>query len=157
MHFYVRLASITIACVLAILLIAQVTIRVVGFIHIFGTHSGIALTQEEVLDAHNKTVDERPQVVPKIIHQIFHNWRNPGNDTLPSDWDTERHSCINATQGWEYRLWTEDDSREFIEEEYPWFLPNYNGYALPVQRIDTLRYFLMRHYGGIYIDLDNVS
>jgi hypothetical protein len=48
-------------------------------------------------------------------------------------------------------------SREFIETYYPWFLSTYDGYRYPVQRVDTVRYFILRHYGGIYLDLDNVS
>jgi mannosyltransferase OCH1-like enzyme len=55
------------------------------------------------------------------------------------------------------QLWTEKASRDFIETEYPWFLNAYDGYRYPVQRVDAVRYFLMLHYGGIYMDLDNVG
>lgn len=41
-------------------------------------------------------------------------------------------------------------------KEYPWFLDTYDGYPNPVQRVDALKYFLMLHYGGVYIDMDNV-
>jgi mannosyltransferase OCH1-like enzyme len=50
-----------------------------------------------------------------------------------------------------------ETSRVFIEDEYPWFLPTYDNYKFPIQRIDVLRYFLLRRYGGLYIDMDNVS
>lgn len=33
----------------------------------------------------------------------------------------------------------------------------YDGYRYPVQRVDAVRYFIMLHYGGIYMDLDNVG
>lgn len=55
------------------------------------------------------------------------------------------------------KLWTDNSSRQFLADEYPHFLPLYDGFTLRVQRIDALRYFLMRHFGGVYIDLDNVS
>jgi mannosyltransferase OCH1-like enzyme len=55
------------------------------------------------------------------------------------------------------QLWTEKESRDFIETEYPWFLRTYDGYRYPVQRVDAVRYFIMLHYGGIYMDLDNVG
>ncbi len=55
-----------------------------------------------------------------------------------------------------WQLWTEKASRDFIELEYPWFLKTYDRYSFPVQRVDAVRYFLLLHYGGIYIDLDNV-
>lgn len=48
-------------------------------------------------------------------------------------------------------------SRDFIATEYPWFLSTYDSYSFPIQRVDTVRYFILRHYGGIYMDLDNVS
>jgi inositol phosphorylceramide mannosyltransferase catalytic subunit len=56
-----------------------------------------------------------------------------------------------------FQLWTEQSSRDFIEESYPWFLSTYDSYRYPVQRVDTVRLFLLREYGGIYLDLDNVS
>ncbi len=48
-------------------------------------------------------------------------------------------------------------SRDFIEKEYSWFLETYDNFKFPVQKVDALRYLLMRHYGGIYIDLDDAS
>lgn len=49
------------------------------------------------------------------------------------------------------------DSRTFLEDEFPWFVSTYDGYKFPIQRVDVMRYFLIRHYGGIYLDMDNVS
>jgi inositol phosphorylceramide mannosyltransferase catalytic subunit len=51
-------------------------------------------------------------------------------------------------------LWTDASSREFIANEYPWFLDTFDGYTYPIQRADAIRYFILYHYGGIYIDLD---
>lgn len=55
------------------------------------------------------------------------------------------------------QLWTTESSRLFIEDEFPWFLNTYDGYKFPIQRVDVVRYFAIRKYGGIYIDMDNVS
>ena len=54
----------------------------------------------------------------------------------------------------EYKLWTDASSREFIAEFYPYFLDTFDGYTYPIQRADAIRYFVLYHYGGIYIDLD---
>lgn len=51
-------------------------------------------------------------------------------------------------------LWTDAGSREFIAENYPWFLDNFDAYTYPIQRADAIRYFVLHHYGGVYIDLD---
>lgn len=54
----------------------------------------------------------------------------------------------------EYKLWTDASAREFIAEHYPWFLDTFDGYTYPIQRADAIRYFVLYHFGGIYIDLD---
>ena len=55
------------------------------------------------------------------------------------------------------QLWTDAKSREFVAAEYPWFLDTFDGYSFPIQRADAIRYFVLAHYGGVYIDLDDVS
>lgn len=55
---------------------------------------------------------------------------------------------------WEYRLWTDQDNRDFIARCYPRFLPVYDAYESPICRADAVRYFLLRHFGGLYVDLD---
>ncbi|KUJ17407.1 uncharacterized protein LY89DRAFT_696850 [Mollisia scopiformis] len=147
---------------LTLLLIA--ILRLVGFIHLFFTRAGAgALTQEQIRDAHLASLgahDGRKMLIPKIVHQVFHDWGHvgegrEGNETMPEDWEEVRRGCVERNGGWEFMLWTEIKSREFIRENYPWFLDTYDGYRFPVQRVDTVRYFLLRHYGGIYLDLDN--
>ncbi|KAK4137755.1 glycosyltransferase family 32 protein [Trichocladium antarcticum] len=128
--------------------------RLLVFKQIFFAHAGIAITQPEVVAAY-PGIAENPQHIPKIIHQVFHNWKVPGNDTLPAGWAETRQTCIDLNPHFEIKLWTEKASREFIEAQYPWFLNTYDGYRYPVQRVDAVKYFLMQHYGGIYIDLDN--
>ena len=51
-------------------------------------------------------------------------------------------------------LWTDAGSREFIAEHYPWFLDYFDNYTYPIQRADAIRYFVLYHFGGVYIDLD---
>ena len=51
-------------------------------------------------------------------------------------------------------LWTDASSREFIAKHYSWFLDTFDNYSYPIQRADAIRYFVLYHFGGIYIDLD---
>ncbi|KAK7743341.1 hypothetical protein SLS62_010664 [Diatrype stigma] len=136
--------------------------RIVAFAHLFGlfgAHAGTRISQLEIALEHNGTTapDPRPPVVPKIIHQIFHNWKDPQDKTLPEHWAAARETCVRLNPDWDIKLWGVEDSRTFIEDEYPWFLDTYDSYQFPIQRIDVLRYFLLRQYGGVYLDLDNVS
>ncbi|XP_044715074.1 glycosyltransferase sugar-binding containing DXD motif domain-containing protein [Hirsutella rhossiliensis] len=138
---------------LVLLVVGSAARAAISLARIFGRHAGVALTQHQVALAHKDESRVRP--VPRIIHQVFHNWASPGNETLPADWAAMRQSCLELHPTWEHKLWTEAASRLFIQTEYPWFLDTYDGFRFPVQRIDTLRYFLLRHFGGIYMDLDN--
>lgn len=157
MRIRLKTLCITLLYVLPVVLVLGAGfLRLIAFINLFFEHSGIVLTQQQAADAHSATSsDSRPQVIPKIIHQVFHNWRQPGNDTLPADWTAVRQTCIDLNPDFQHMLWTESSSREFISREYPWFLNTYDGYRFPVQRVDAVRYFLLLHYGGIYMDLDN--
>lgn len=103
--------SIRISAVLwAVLLLAGlagVISRALTFRRIFYSHSGLAVTQREAYELyHNGTWSEtnRTQSIPKIIHQVFHNWDDPDNDTLPADWDAVRRTCIDKNPGFEYRV-----------------------------------------------------
>lgn len=53
-------------------------------------------------------------------------------------------------------MWTDAKSRELIATEYPWFLNTFDNYSQPIQRADAIRYFVLAHFGGVYIDLDDV-
>jgi mannosyltransferase OCH1-like enzyme len=129
----------------------------------FEEQPGTLVFQRELLDAYNARQAQNDTsavpVIPKILHQVYHNWTDPENTviTLPDDWAAARQSCIDLNPGWEFKLWTIENSRNFIEDEFPWFTATYDNYKFPVQRVDVIRYFALRHYGGIYIDLDNVS
>ena len=81
-------------------------ISVYTFFHrIFGPHSGIALTQKEVLQRYG---DAQPgdEKIPRIIHQIYHNWNlsSPASETLPEDWERVSSSCRVLNSGWEYKV-----------------------------------------------------
>ncbi|KAJ5569994.1 uncharacterized protein N7459_009424 [Penicillium hispanicum] len=101
------------------------------------------------LPSPNGLIEQRPQLIPKIIHQTYK------NETIPDVWIDAQQSCIDLHPDYEYILWTNEKSRNFIAAEYPWFLKTFDGYEYPIQRADSIRYFVLAHYGGIYIDLDD--
>ncbi|OAA76195.1 Glycosyltransferase, DXD sugar-binding motif protein [Akanthomyces lecanii RCEF 1005] len=124
------------------------------FLRLFVPHSGYPLNQDQAL-ARFRVQKQQPKNVPRIIHQVLHNWRQHGNESeLLPEWETQRQSCRDKNPDWEYKFWTEDVSRDFIRNEFPWFIKTYESFRYPIQREQTVRYFILRHYGGIYIDLD---
>ncbi|KAK6349728.1 hypothetical protein TWF696_006007 [Orbilia brochopaga] len=91
---------------------------------------------------------KRPALVPKIIHQTYK------TADIPEKWKLPQKECRDLHPEYEYKLWTDEVARDFIEKEYPWFLDTYDSYDHPIMRADVIRYFALRKYGGIYIDLD---
>ena len=87
---------------------------------------------------------------PKIIHQIYGFW----DKKIPSNIQNRIDTWKKLHPDYEYILWDKKKSREFIKNNYEWFLRLYDGYDYNVQRTDALRYFLLYHYGGIYSDID---
>ncbi|MGW9136562.1 glycosyltransferase [Streptomyces sp. NPDC055681] len=83
-----------------------------------------------------------------MIHQT---WKD--TDVSP-EWQKWADSWRIHHPGWGYRLWTDADNRAFLQEHYPWFLPVYDGYPEAIMRADAIRYFLLDHFGGLYVDLD---
>lgn len=92
--------------------------------------------------------DSPPEKVPRIIHQT---WKD---DVLPPKWQAVRQECAEMHPDYEYMLWTDASSRAFIAEHYPWFLSAFDSYPYNIQRADAIRYFVLHHYGGVYMDLD---
>lgn len=94
-------------------------------------------------------VPSRELLIPKIIHQTYK------NETIPEVWQYPQQTVKKLNPDYEYILWTDQTARDFIEENYNWFLPTFDSYPYPIMRADAIRYFILSHYGGIYIDLDN--
>lgn len=98
----------------------------------------------------NPTQDtpKKPQLIPKIIHQTYK------TVDIPTKWEKSQQQCKDFNPDYQYILWTDEMARNFISEEYPWFLKTFDGYKYNIERADVIRYFALIHYGGIYIDLD---
>ncbi|CEL01315.1 hypothetical protein ASPCAL00901 [Aspergillus calidoustus] len=86
--------------------------------------------------------------IPRILHQTT------ATEVIPDHWVEPQRSCKNAYLDFEYKLWTDDSARNFLAVEYPWFVDIWDSYAFPIQRADAIRYFVLYHYGGIYLDMD---
>lgn len=100
-----RIFAIAIRCILVAALIYAGT-RIFRFLQLFGKfkdHSGVRLTQDEIFNAHNSS-DGRTPTIPKIIHQVFHNWHDANDNTLPAEWQSMRQSCIDMNPDWEHKV-----------------------------------------------------
>ncbi|CAF1614161.1 unnamed protein product [Didymodactylos carnosus] len=101
----------------------------------------------------DKNVWQRHQTqIPRHIHQIWIS--SIKNEEMFARFQKASNSCIKLNPGYNYTLWTHNKILIWLKAQYPWFLPLYNIYRYDMQRIDAMKYLLLFHYGGIYIDLD---
>jgi inositol phosphorylceramide mannosyltransferase catalytic subunit len=132
---------------------------------------GDAIFPSELLSPSSDRERNATEVIPKIIHQTYKTEEIPehwkaGQDAvkeLHPDWEymvydplaTSSPSLVREQEyADEWQFWTDDEAHTFISTHYPAFLPTYDSYSHPIQRVDALRYFLLYHYGGVYLDLD---
>ncbi len=87
-------------------------------------------------------------MIPKIIHQT---WKD---NNIPDKWKISKKMWKKHHPEWRYILWTDKMIRDYIEIGYPEFLKLFDSYKYNIQRVDMIRYFILKDLGGIYSDLD---
>lgn len=97
-------------------------------------------------------MSERPAdvTIPRILHQIWYQ----GAASVPPRYRAFRDGWHKAHPAWEHRLWDEAACRALLAAHYPDFLATWEAYPLFIQRIDSIRYFILDHHGGVYLDMD---
>ena len=78
---------------------------------------------------------------PKIIHQT---WKTK---EMPEKWKKSPEMWKKFHPDWEYKLWTDEDNRSFIQDKYPQFLKLFDSYPHGIQRADFIRYFILKDFG----------
>ncbi|CAF1224414.1 unnamed protein product [Didymodactylos carnosus] len=108
------------------------------------------VTSELVELSIKRNVSSTKPIIPRLIHQTW------SNKTTPKGWLATVQSVRTLNlEDFDYCLWTDEMMDSFMKEKYPQFYKNiFIKYRYKIQRVDTFRYFLMYHYGGIYIDMD---
>jgi len=91
-------------------------------------------------------------MIPHIFHQVWFDLGNGSNP--PQKYNAFRQTWSHHHPDAMFMLWNESMALDLLRQYYPWFLSTYNGYKNTIYRIDSIRYFILHHYGGVYIDLD---
>lgn len=87
-------------------------------------------------------------IIPRIIHQT---WREV---SIPTEWTACVQGWKQLHPEWEHKMWTDEDNRSLIKNEYPWFLATYDSYPHNIQKASAAKYFILHKYGGVYADID---
>lgn len=83
--------------------------------------------------------------------QIHFSWKTKEIPNKFKNW-VNTWSLYNPE--WNIKLWTDDDNKNFIRQHYHYFLDTYLNYSSNIERADSMRYFYLYHFGGLYVDLD---
>lgn len=104
-----------------------------------------------VNESYAQHTTSQPDLVPPILHHIF--LGKPRHE-MPPSWSISRDACLDYHPNYTHHFWDDESAQKFMSSHYPWFLQRWLNYKYPIQRADSLRYFLLHHYGGIFLDLD---
>ncbi len=143
-----------------ILLLIFLIILICLFLHIIQTGRFLIqhfLESEDVndmikLDMNVWQANHPKRKIPRYIHQIWIS--SSENHEMNKNFRLAADSCIKLNSNYNYTLWTHKKILIWLQNQYPWFLSLYKSYSYDMQRIDAMKYFVLFHYGGIYIDLD---
>ena len=89
--------------------------------------------------------------IPKIIHQT---WDSPEGMEIPIRLQILSDTFHEKNPKWEYHLWGREEMRQMVEDYYPEFLPVYDGFKEDILRWDSIRYMILHHCGGVYVDFE---
>jgi mannosyltransferase OCH1-like enzyme len=109
----------------------------------------ILFLEERLVEATKKVHKYSDHIkIPKIIHQI---WLN--ENKFPEAIDEMSKTWIVNHPDWEYKLWDERAIKDLLMNEFPEYLPYYESFEYEIQRWHSARYFILFHYGGLYVDI----
>lgn len=91
----------------------------------------------------------------KIIHKIWINFKGTEEGKNPSIVLLNKQSrCQLMNPDYHIKMWNEEEADALMRREFPNYYAMWKSYTFPIQRVDTLKYFLMYLYGGLYMDMD---
>eukprot|EP00884_Botryococcus_braunii_P017341 jgi/Botrbrau1/4290/Bobra.0390s0030.1 len=96
----------------------------------------------------NVEVDEKPKLIPKLIHQTYK------SSNVPKSVQPFMQSWRRLNEDWEIRFYDDDACLDFVKREFPEYLDAYRGLPKHVERSDFFRYMVVLRLGGVYADID---
>lgn len=119
--------------------------------------------QRNNLDILRKEQTENQESFPFIMHHIYWDWHKQTKTSHEKNIPTQRpaifdsyakQKCIEMSPTFQHLSWNDKNITIFLQNHYPWFVPVFESYRYPVQKLDAAKYFLLYHFGGIYLDMD---
>ncbi|MEM8864371.1 MAG: glycosyltransferase [Planctomycetota bacterium] len=86
--------------------------------------------------------------IPQLLHQTSR------TAEIPKRWAHTVAATRAMHRDWKYELWTNERSRQYVNEHHPTLAPTFNAYERDIMRADVIRYVVLHDMGGVYCDLD---
>jgi inositol phosphorylceramide mannosyltransferase catalytic subunit len=99
---------------------------------------------EELFNRNISVCPTKEGRIPKIIHQIW-----LGSE-FPKSYVRWQKSWTKFNSDWEYKLWRDEEASKFDFAGKELFEKTSN----PGAKSDILRYFILKTFGGVYVDTD---
>ena len=102
----------------------------------------------------NTTADvmkDEIELVPPIFHRID---LSENHADSVSKYEDAVSICQTLHPNWTHHLWTDENATEFMRKLYPDLLARYKGRRRSMEYANILKYALLDHYGGVYLNLD---
>jgi inositol phosphorylceramide mannosyltransferase catalytic subunit len=128
------------------------------FVHVFQTslflidHFWSDAQQDRALLTQTTIWHQHQDPIPRHIHQIW--LASEHRQPMFNHFRSAADDCVRLNQHYNYTLWTDVQIVPWLNQHYPWFVSTYQSYWYDMQRIDAMKYFVLFHYGGVYVDLD---
>lgn len=101
----------------------------------------------KVLPSHKAQATE---TTPPLVFQTWKTKKLPKHlQKLYNKWDG-----LCKKYGYEHILYTDEDLRNFVKDNFPQYLQLYDSFTNPLERVDFARYVILYVHGGVYSDLD---
>lgn len=91
-----------------------------------------------------------------FLHYIWIDFKdemNPRPD-VPHKLLDKMNNCRRLNPSDEVMVWNGPLCRQLLVEHYPDYLGLYDSLPFPIMRCDMIRFFILYHYGGLYLDFD---
>ncbi len=97
--------------------------------------------------------NHQPQRIPKHMHFVWIPF-NPQSPGIPKENLDNMEKCIKLNPGYQVTVWNETEAEKLISVHYPNGIGTYYSYQWKIMKNDAARYYILYHYGGIYLDFD---
>jgi hypothetical protein len=93
---------------------------------------------------------QQQRLIPRIVHQTW--FEEVAPETYPN---MSRLVQSFRQSGWEYRFYTDDESRTFLDQHFPREVREAYDMLIPgAYKADLFRYCVLLIHGGVYADVD---